>query len=352
MMKSGLPIPWQEKDLRTMLNTLLEEEATPSKVNRLWYTLAWISKKLGLLEGDSLPRLVEKKRSILEQLATTVTRPQKKAAVPSLAVIQALERGATDDTVGTPPDRYLMSVVRFMVGASARFDDIQHSSPSAFKFTESTCEVLSWQTKTTSAAQIHQKPCPLISPLLSFTKLPWWETLKAGCAQIIALQPADEVADFMLPTISRDRTGIILRPISPSRSLSWLKHVLLQRGVEESEVLPLSWHSFRVFIPDRAFQNNIPREQRRYLGNWNQESTADVYIRSKRQVVCQIWNRIMISPASKTENREARIDLDHPDWEGGPVAEGAEQSPSKSSQSSTPTKSWSLIEDIESPENA
>jgi hypothetical protein len=229
MMKSGLPIPWQEKDLRTMLNTHLEEEATPSKVNRLWYTLAWISKKLGLLEGDSLPRLVEKKRSILEQLATTVTRPQKKAAVPSLAVIQALERGATDDTVGTPPDRYLMSVVRFMVGASARFDDIQHSSPSALKFTESTCEVLSWQTKTTSAAQIHQKPCPLISPLLSFTKLPWWETLKAGCAQILALQPADEVADFMLPTISRDRTGIILRPISPSRSLSWLKHVLLQR---------------------------------------------------------------------------------------------------------------------------
>ena len=102
MMKAGLPIPWQERDLRAILNTLLEEEATPSKVNRLWYTLAWISKKLGLLEGDSLPRLVEKKRSILEQLATTVTRPQKKAAVPSLAVIQALERGATDDSVGSP----------------------------------------------------------------------------------------------------------------------------------------------------------------------------------------------------------------------------------------------------------
>ena len=36
MMKSGLPIPWQEKDLRALLNTLLDEEATPSKVNRLW----------------------------------------------------------------------------------------------------------------------------------------------------------------------------------------------------------------------------------------------------------------------------------------------------------------------------
>jgi hypothetical protein len=57
MMKAGLPIPWQERDFRAIPNTLLEEEATPSKVNRLWCTLAWISKKLGLLEGDSLPRL-------------------------------------------------------------------------------------------------------------------------------------------------------------------------------------------------------------------------------------------------------------------------------------------------------
>ena len=28
MMKAGLPIPWQERDLRAILNTLLEEEAT------------------------------------------------------------------------------------------------------------------------------------------------------------------------------------------------------------------------------------------------------------------------------------------------------------------------------------
>ena len=105
-----------------------------------------------------------------------------------------------------------------------------------------------------------------------------------------------------------------------------------------------------VFIPDRAVQNNIPRDQRRYLGNWNQESTADVYIRSKRQVVCQIWNRIMISPGSASEYREARVDLNHPDWDGGPAAWGAENSPSKSSQSSTPTKSWTLVETEESPE--
>jgi hypothetical protein len=46
MIKSGLPIPWQEQDLRQLLNFLLDDEATPSKVNRLWYTLSWISRNL------------------------------------------------------------------------------------------------------------------------------------------------------------------------------------------------------------------------------------------------------------------------------------------------------------------
>jgi hypothetical protein len=75
-----------------------------------------------------------------------------------------------------------------------------------------------------------------------------------------------------------------------------------------------------------------------------------VYIRSKRQVVCQIWNRLLITPDSSSEYREARVDLNHPDWDGVPAAEGAENSPSKSSQTSTPTKSWTLVDTEESPE--
>ena len=81
-------------------------------------------------------------------------------------------------------------------------------------------------------------------------------------------------------------------------------------------VKPLSWHSFRVFIPDCAFQMGIPRERRMYLGNWLTESTADVYVREKRNVVVEIWGQI----AQKVPNlnlgpgRERREDLNHPDW--------------------------------------
>ena len=86
---------------------------------------------------------------------------------------------------------------------------------------------------------------------------------------------------------------------------------LLRRGVTPGLVKPLTWHSFRVFIPDCAFQMGIPRV---YLGNWLTESTADVYVREKRNV--EIWGQV----AQKVPNlnlgpgRERREDLNHPDW--------------------------------------
>ena len=53
-----------------------------------------------------------------------------------------------------------------------------------------------------------------------------------------------------------------------------------------------------------------------YLGNWLTESTADVYVREKRNVVVEIWGQV----AQKVPNlnlgpgRERREDLSHPDW--------------------------------------
>ena len=45
--------------------------------------------------------------------------------------------------------------------------------------------------------------------------------------------------DYLLPTVSKDFAGLIPRPSTPGL------------------VKPLSWHSFRVFIPDCAFQMGI-----------------------------------------------------------------------------------------------
>ena len=43
--------------------------------------------------------------------------------------------------------------------------------------------------------------------------------------------------------------------------------------------------------PGLRLQMGIPRERRMYLGNWLTESTADVYVREKRNVVVEIWAR-------------------------------------------------------------
>ena len=106
--------------------------------------------------------------------------------------------------------------------------------------------------------------------------------------------------------------------------------------------LSLGAVSVYLFQTERFRVTSHENKGANYFGNWNQESTVDIYIRSKRQVVCQIRNRIMILPESITDNREVRADLNHPDWD--------DKSPSKSSQASTPSTSWTLVEATESPE--
>ena len=53
-----------------------------------------------MLKIDELHRLKSKKSSLEEALTDTVTRPQRKAVVPSKEVIWALEEGAGYDHLG------------------------------------------------------------------------------------------------------------------------------------------------------------------------------------------------------------------------------------------------------------
>ena len=119
--------------------------------------------------------------------------------------------------------------------------------------------------------------------------------------------------DYLIPTINKDRTGFIPRPGTPDRSLRWLKDALGKQGAPAKDVAELSWYSFRVFMPDCAFQAHISRDQRQYLGNW---FTADVYTREKRHVVCSIWDQVLQKlPSMQLEaGRAVRVDLGHEDW--------------------------------------
>ena len=69
-------------------------------------------------------------------------------------------------------------------------------------------------------------------------------------------------------------------------------------------------------MPDCAFQAQISPDQRQYLGNWAAASTADVYTRDKRNVVCQIWEQVCSRMANLQVDgrRMAREDINHRDY--------------------------------------
>ena len=173
-----------------------------------------------------------------------------------------------------------------------------------------------------------ETPCAVICPKYSFTGHAWWQPLLTWWTRL-SKHPSFEESDYLIPTISKDGMGFIARPGQADRTLRWLKDALGRRGVPPKLFQDLTWHSFRVFIPDCAFQLGISRDQRRYLGNWMTESTADVYTREKRNVVVKVWHEVANNLSEiSMEGRMVREDLSHPDWEGLPLAE---PSPSKKS---------------------
>ena len=142
-----------------------------------------------------------------------------------------------------------------------------------------------------SAAKIRRHPVPLICPKYSFSGKDWWSGLVALIRKLTQEERFKDM-DVLIPTFSKGFNGVICRPSTPDRGLRWLKEALFRQGINRELIDPPTWHSFRVFIPDCAFQLGVPRTQRQYLGNWLTESTADVYTREKRNVVVSIWQRV------------------------------------------------------------
>ena len=316
-------IPWKESDIRSLLNTLRDQEITPHKLQGIWNTLRWFSARFGLLDPDSLERLKAKRKTIQEGLVETNIKPQRKAQLPSKEVIMLLEKVASGAGLTGPLtakntlDRYICAIARFQVACSARFNDLQHTSPGGYKLTDSTLELQAWQTKTVSAFRIKKNPVPLIAPLYTFTGMDWWSILPQAWDRLVAQEKFNDM-DYLIPTVSSDFTGLIPRPGQADRTLRWLKDALHRQGaLDASTFKHLSWHSFRVFIPDCAYQLGMPRDQRQYLGNWTTESTADIYTREKRKVVQRAWTAVAdkLGKLDLSGSKSVPIDLDHKDWD-------------------------------------
>ena len=186
MRKIGLQnLPWTAGDVRHLMNQAVTLEVTPAKLQKWWGTLKWLSIRLGMLNVDEHKQLLEKRKA-----------PELTKAV----------------------DRYIMAMARFNLACSARFNDVQHTSPQTVKSTSNTLELLAWQTKTTSAVAIKRNPVPLIAPLFSFSGARWWIPLERWWKRFRASEEFREM-DYLIPTINKDRTGFIPRPFRNPRQV-------------------------------------------------------------------------------------------------------------------------------------
>ncbi|CAE7269691.1 mpaC, partial [Symbiodinium microadriaticum] len=246
-------IPWKESDVRVLLNTLRNREVSPDKLQQVWDTLKWFSKKFGLLAIDEIFRLTEKKKSLSETLVSTV--PLSPLRIHLM-------------------DSFICGIVRFQLGTSHFY----HGGAGS----------LADQDPLSGGGQE-----------------------EAG-SQILLL---GQGMDYLIPTVGKDYDGFIARPASSERALNWLRAAVARQELQKDLWIDLTWHSFRVFMPDCALQAQIPRDQRQYLGNWMAESTADVYTREKRNVVCAIWNKVTsnLHTIDTDGSRTMRIDLSHDD---------------------------------------
>jgi hypothetical protein len=298
-------LPWTESSLRALLNTMRTKEFTPSQIQKGWKTIKWLSGVFGMLDPDSLQALQQKKEHLREELTQQLLPQSRRAKVPTVGNISALEKASTD-MAATGADRYAAAVFRLMAGASARFNDIMHTQVSSRSEDASTIEYVAWQTKVTGVLTT-QRPMPLIAPKHSFSGQAWWTTLTTTQTNFQKHESFQDM-DYLLPTPTRDRQGFIPRPCSNAQALRWLRLILAHHttaatsagsthvphwSAEDITVAQtLTLPSLRVWMADLAYQAQVTRDQRRYIGRWAAESTADVYTREHRKVICDIWTTV------------------------------------------------------------
>ncbi len=81
-------------------------------------------------------------------------------------------------------------------------------------------------------------------------------------------------------------------PATYNTVLSMYRHILVTNGVQTTVVADMTLHGLRLWAAEMAYQADVPRDQRKYIGQWSSENTADIYTRDHRTVITNIWSTI------------------------------------------------------------
>ena len=284
-------IIWQEGEgemarVTHMLRTLREQGCKPSRLQKAWKTLNWVCRTMGYPPPDEHKGLLAAYKSAQSRLERPLYKKSRKAKMPPDEVVTALEKGACDPNK-PGAYRYYASMLRLQLGVSARYVDMQHTAPSTLMVHSRHIHMAPWQTKTTRKGATNLTR--FVATKHSRANLNWWEAAEATCTKFNEVHPD---MDFMYPRLNPEKTSYVLQPASHSQVQTMYRHILATQGVTTPVANSMSLHGLRVWAAEMAYQAQVPRDLRRYIGHWSQEKTADTYTREHARIVTQIWGHI------------------------------------------------------------
>jgi len=347
-------IPWDETKVRRWLNTLMGENLiTPKKLATLWNTIRPLSKIFDFINPDGILDLKSKMERTMDELTEDKLKLDNRAMVPCVELVKLDERLSKESKLMTI--RYYAACIRFALATSARGNDLQHTCPSTWKMSTMTRELKAWQTKTTTIHESNKRPIPLISPLHSFTGLEWWEEMD----KVIDLFSKEEKfkdIDFLFPALTKDRTGFIPRPASNAQIMAIIRDELCKLVPPDTmwsvtdkagqitqmrahdAIMMFTFSGCRVFLPEWSNVADIPRELRRWLGRWREDSMADSYTRNHRGKIIRIMALLKGTEDLMNTYGEAPTDIASDHYL-------ADHSQTTETAFSTDLEGWSVVKD-------
>ena len=91
--------------------------------------------------------------------------------------------------------------------------------------------------------------------------------------------------DYMHPRINSTKTMYLRGPATYNTILSMYRQILATNGVQTTVVADMTLHGLRLWAAEMAYQADVPRDQRKYIGQCSSENTADIYTRDHRHIV-------------------------------------------------------------------
>eukprot|EP00971_Amphidinium_carterae_P095603 1891769-Amphidinium_carterae.1 len=148
--------------------------------------------------------------------ASTRTAEPTRANAPAVVVVQALETMSVRGS--TWVHCYAAAHFRFLIGASGRYDDGQHTRPDTFHQTTECLEYRAWQAKTMSVIRERSKVLPLFCPKRAFSTESWWVPLHRQPPVSLgittqqrppATQARTRIPDVPVPTMPKESGSVM-----------------------------------------------------------------------------------------------------------------------------------------------